>query len=169
MRLLFLNFGKIGYVEGQKFPRQEYVADAGKAICTLPLEVLVNKSTAGPAELIAGAILDNNRGELVGDKTFGSASIQRTIPLSDGGALILSVAKYYTPTGKVIQDTAITPTIIVADAANDELGPEDSNLAPSEKAKPEPARQQPDEQLRRAIEQLNKPAPAKPATAAAKQ
>jgi carboxyl-terminal processing protease len=154
---LFLNHGQIAYVEGQKYPRQSFTADPSKVITSLPLVVIVNKSTAGAAEIIAGAVLDNARGDVLGDKTFGAGSIQKTIDLQDGGALILSIAKYYTPGGKAIQDVAITPNVLVADKADDFIAPEDSDLTPDENEKPEPKKNQPDEQLRRAIEQLSKP------------
>jgi carboxyl-terminal processing protease len=153
---LFLNHGQIAYVEGQKYPRQNFAADPSKAISSSPLVVIVNKSTAGAAEIVAGAVLDNARGDVVGDKTFGTGSIQKTIDLQDGGALILSIAKYYTPGGKSIQDAAITPNVMVADKADDFIAPEDSDITPDENEKPEPKKNLPDEQLRRAIEQLSK-------------
>ena len=62
--------------------------------------MLVNKGTAGPAEVVAASILDNARGDVVGDKTFGDGSVQKVIELSDGSAVILSIAKYYSPKGK---------------------------------------------------------------------
>jgi carboxyl-terminal processing protease len=153
---LFLNHGQIAYVEGQKYPRQNFTADPSKAVTTLPLVVIVNKSTAGAAEIVAGAILDNARGDVLGDKTFGAGSIQKTIDLQDGGALILSIAKYYTPAGKAIQPAAITPNVLVADKADDFIAPDDSEIVPEENEKPEPPKSQPDEQLRRAIQQLTK-------------
>ncbi len=153
---LFLDHGQIAYVEGQKYPRQNFTADPAKAVTTLPLVVIVNKSTAGAAEIVAGAILDNARGDVLGDKTFGAGSIQKTIDLQDGGALILSIAKYYTPGGKAIQSAAITPNVLVADKADDFVAPDDSEMAPDENEKVEPQKNLPDEQLRRAIEQLTK-------------
>jgi carboxyl-terminal processing protease len=153
---LFLNHGQIAYVEGQKYPRQSFTADPSKAVTTLPLVVVVNKSTAGAAEIVAGAILDNARGDVLGDKTFGAGSIQKTIDLQDGGALILSIAKYYTPGGKAIQNASITPNVLVADKAEDFIAPDDSEVVPEDNEKPEPQKNQPDEQLRRAIEQLTK-------------
>jgi carboxyl-terminal processing protease len=120
------------------------------------LVVIVNKSTAGAAEIVAGAILGNARGDVLGDKTFGAGSIQKEIDLQDGGALILSIAKYYTPEGKAIQSAAITPNVLVADKADDFVAPDDAEIVPDENEKPEPAKSQPDEQLRRAIEQLTK-------------
>src|SRR6202007_3399451 len=97
---LFLNHGTITYLQGQKYPREAFNADPTKAITTLPLVVLVNRGTAGPAEIVAAAILENARGDVVGDKTFGDGSVQKLIDLPDGSALILSVAKYYSPGGK---------------------------------------------------------------------
>jgi carboxyl-terminal processing protease len=67
----------------------------------------------------------------VGDKTFGDGSVQKTIDLPDGGALILSIAKYYSPSGKAIQDVAITPNVLVADIAEDAVVPEDEDAAPA--------------------------------------
>jgi carboxyl-terminal processing protease len=152
---LFLNHGIITYVQGQKYPRQAFNADPSKAVSDLPLVILVNKGTAGPAEIVAAAILENARGDIVGDKTFGDGSVQKVIEMGDGSALILSVAKYYTPSGKAIQDSAITPNVLVADTDDEAALPdEDENAVPStdtEKAAP-----QPDQQLDKAIEVLKK-------------
>jgi carboxyl-terminal processing protease len=152
---LFLNHGTITYLQGQKYPREAFNAEPSKAVTTLPLVVLVNKGTAGPAEIVAAAVLENARGDVVGDKTFGDGSVQKLIELPDGSALILSIAKYYTPQGKAIQDTAVTPNVVVADVNDDVAVPdEDENTAPSDiekKAVPER-----DEQLDKAIEVLKK-------------
>ena len=148
---LFLNHGTIAYVQGQKYPKETFSADASKAVTTLPLVVLVNRGTAGPAEIVAGAILENARGDVVGDKTFGVGSIQKVIEIPDGSALILSVAKYYTPGGKAIQDSAITPNILVADKDDDGALPDEEDNSPQSQA-PKPPQE--DEQLRRAVEVL---------------
>jgi carboxyl-terminal processing protease len=130
-------------------------ADPSKVVSSLPLVVLVNKGTAGPAEIVASAILENARGDVVGDKTFGDGTIQKTIEMPDGSALILSVAKYYTPTGKAIQDTAVTPNVIVADADEDvPLPDEDENAAPADETTKKPQPPQTDQQLEKAIEVL---------------
>lgn len=150
---LFLNHGTITYVQGQKYPRQAFNADPSKDISDLPLVVLVNKGTAGPAEIVAAAILENARGDVVGDKTFGNGTVQKVIEMKDGSALILSIAKYYTPSGKAIQDSAITPNVLVADTDDDAgLPDEDDNSAPSTNDAKPPA--QPDLQLQKAIEVL---------------
>jgi carboxyl-terminal processing protease len=152
---LFLNHGTITYLQGQKYPREAFNAEPSKAVTSLPLAVLVNKSTSGPAEIVAAAILENARGDVVGDKTFGDGSVQKTIDLPDGGALILSVAKYYSPSGKVIQDTAVTPNVVVADA-DDGVGVDDGDgdgatAAPDQDEKP---KNQVDDQLNKALEVL---------------
>jgi len=150
---LFLNHGTITYLQGQKYPREAFNADPSKSVTNLPVVVLVNRGTAGPAEIVAAAILENARGDVVGDKTFGDGSIQKVIDLPDGSALILSIAKYYTPSGKAIQDAAITPNVLVADIDEDAALPdEDQQSAPADQAKK--ARPQTDEQLQKAIQVL---------------
>ena len=150
---LFLNHGTITYLQGQKYPREAFNADPAKDITSLPLVVLVNKGTAGPAEIVAAAVLENARGDVVGDKTFGDGSVQKLIELPDGGAVILSVAKYYSPQGKAIQDSAVTPNVMVADVSDDGPVPdEDENAVPADVEKKAPADR--DEQLQKAIEVL---------------
>lgn len=157
---LFLNHGTITYLQGQKYPKATFNADPQKKITDLPLAVVVNRGTAGPAEIVAASILENSRGDVVGDKTFGDGSIQKLIEVPDGSALILSVAKYYTPNGKAIQENGVTPNVQVAMAADDQavLPDDDDSAAPAEEMqKPAPPKE--DDQLRRAIEVLkNKPA-----------
>jgi carboxyl-terminal processing protease len=150
---LFLNHGTITYLQGQKYPRQAFNADPSRAITNLPVVVLVNKGTAGAAEIVAAAVLENARGDLVGDKTFGDGSVQKVIELPDGSALILSVAKYYSPSGKAIQDTAVTPNILVADTEDEVALPdEDQESAPPDEGKKQPPQQ--DKQLHQAIQVL---------------
>lgn len=150
---LFLNHGTITYLQGQKYPREAFNADPAKAITTLPLVVLVNKGTSGAAELVAAAVLDNARGDVVGDKTFGDGTVQKLIELPDGGALILSIAKYYSPQGKAIQDAAVTPNIQVADTSDEAAAvpDEDENAAPADEQKKEKVTPANDEQLQKAI------------------
>ncbi len=153
---LFLDHGTITYLQGQKFPRQAFNADPSKDITKLPVAVLVNRGTAGPAEIVAAAILENARGDVVGDKTFGDGSVQKLIEMHDDGALILSVAKYYSPGGKAIQDVAVTPNVLVADNSDDDGGLPDDDVAPAanpddKNAKP---KNQTDDQLNKALEVL---------------
>ncbi len=116
----FLQSGTIATLSGQKYPTQTFTAVASKFITSAPLVVLVNHGTSGAAEIVAGAVLDNKRGDVVGDRTFGEGSVQKTMDLPDGAALILSVAKYATPDGKKIQDDAVTPNVFVASADEDD-------------------------------------------------
>ena len=90
----------------------------------------------GAAELAAGAILDAKRGDVVGERTFGEGSVQKTIELPDGAALLLTVAKYETPSGKKIEDDAVTPNVAVAEpvAEEDEETPSPKGDEPLTKA-----------------------------------
>ncbi len=99
----------------------------------------MNRATAGPAEIVAAAILENARGDVVGAKTFGDGSVQKTIEMPDNSALILSIAKYYSPSGKAIQDTGITPNVLVADA-DEEAGLRMKSRRPRPKKRPLPPR-----------------------------
>ncbi|HEY9137852.1 MAG TPA: S41 family peptidase [Terriglobus sp.] len=113
----FLKSGTIAMLEGQKVTKQTFAAEPGKTVNDkAPMVTLVNRGTAGPAEIVAGALLDSKRSELVGEKTYGDGAQQRVFELADGGAIILSVAKFETPSGKKYQDDGITPTTPVATA-----------------------------------------------------
>ena len=148
---LFLDRGTIAYLKGQKYPREDYTADAQKAITRLPVVVLVNRGTAGPAEIVAAALLENGRGDVLGEKTFGIGSVQKLIEINDGSAVILSVAKYYSPGGKAIQDAAVTPNIVVADVADVVPETDDDNPNDTKPEAKKPANEKNDEQLQRAI------------------
>ena len=112
---LFLKQGRIAYLKGQRVPQQDFDADPSKAITDLPLAILTNTGTADGSEIAAAALADNKRAQLVGQRTFGDAALRKTITMDDGGAIILSVAKYYAANGKAIQDTGVTPANIVAE------------------------------------------------------
>lgn len=130
----FLKSGTMATLEGQKFPKQTFTADPAKCITDAPIEVLVNRGTYGPAELTAAALVDNKRGTLIGERTFGEGTVQKTIDLPDGSALLLTVAKFQTPGGKKIQDEAITPSVVVGPATPDDDGDEEN--APPAKGDP---------------------------------
>ena len=152
---LFLDHGTITYLQGQKYPKQTFNPDPQKAVASkLPLVVLVNRGTAGPAEIVASAVMENARGDVVGDKTFGSGAIQKVIEMPDGSALILSVAKYYTPSGKALEDTAITPNVLVADNSDDFAVPDEDDNAVDDQTQEKQKANQPDDQLNKAIEVL---------------
>jgi carboxyl-terminal processing protease len=118
------------------------------------LAVLVNRGTSGAAEIVAAAILENARGDVVGDKTFGDGSVQKTIDLPDGGALILSIAKYYSPSGKAIQDAAVTPNVVVADVPDEVAASEDEDGATPQAEEPAKPKNTVDDQLNKAVEVL---------------
>jgi carboxyl-terminal processing protease len=135
----------IATLEGQKFPRQVFTAERDKAInTTAPVVVLVNRGTAGPAELVAAALGDNKRAEIVGEKTFGEGTEQKTFELPDGAALILTVAKYESPSGKKLQDDGVTPEVVLASSLDDQgasdgtasAGPTAAASAPAKPAAP---------------------------------
>jgi carboxyl-terminal processing protease len=122
----FVKQGTLAMLEGQKFPQQTFTADAAKFISDAPLAVLVNRGTYGAAELAAAAIEDGKRGDVVGERTFGEGSVQKTIELPDGAALVLTVAKYERPSGKKIQDEAVLPTVLVGQAQDEEVDTEET-------------------------------------------
>jgi carboxyl-terminal processing protease len=164
----FLKQGTLATLEGQRFPRQTFPADPAQFITDAPLALLINRGTYGPAELTAAAIGDLKRGDVVGERTFGEGSVQKTIELpqtrkvslevwdrensakktieghyelTDPAALLLTVAKYEGPGGKKIQDEAVTPTVQVGNAAAEE----EEETAPPSKG---------DEPLNKALELL---------------
>jgi len=150
---LFLDKGLVTYLQGQRVARQDFNADASKVVWKLPVVVLTNRGTADGAEVAAAALEDNDRAKVVGERTYGDASLRRALTMDDGSAIILSVAKYYSPSGKAIQDTGVTPGELVqepepqAESDEDEVHPE----------APEPEHTAGEDViLKRAIELLNK-------------
>ncbi len=107
---LFLSKGRIASLKGQQHPEQVFEAEAGSAVTDVPLVVITDRATSGGAEIAAAAILDNKRGEVTGERTYGLAAIQITIPLDDGAALVLSVAKYYRGSGKALEEGGLEPS-----------------------------------------------------------
>jgi carboxyl-terminal processing protease len=128
----FIKQGTLATLQGQKFPTQTFAADPAICLTDAPLAVLVNRGTYGAAELAAAAIEDLKRGDVVGERTFGEGSVQKTIELPDGAALLLTVAKYQGPGGKKIQDEAVTPTVAVGHPIEDE----DEDTAPTKGDEP---------------------------------
>jgi carboxyl-terminal processing protease len=154
---LFLDKGLITYLSGQRYPRRDITAHPIDAVCDLPLAVLINQSTAGPAELIASAVLGNKRGEVVGMRSFGVGVFQKTILVGEGSALLLSVAKYYGPDGKAINDNGVTPSVVQSAGGTSAEADGEEELQ-----NPEHFGGKDDVQLRKAIEVLT------PASAPAK-
>jgi carboxyl-terminal processing protease len=152
----FLQGGTIATLSGQKYPSQTFTAEKSKFLTAVPLVVLVNHGTSGPGELVAAAILGNKRGDVVGDRTFGEGSVQKTLELPDGSALILSVAKYAAPDGKKIQDDAVQPNVVVASNDDDDDGqpaPQKGNKLGAPQV-PNTQKAQPDDQLNKALDVL---------------
>jgi carboxyl-terminal processing protease len=158
---LFVDRGTLTYSQGQKVTRESFEADPSKQITKLPLVVITNRGTASAAEVAASAILEAKRAEIVGDRTYGDAAVRRPITMEDGGAVILSVAKFYTNSGKAIQDTGVTPSIPVAEA-EPEAEEDDDAATP---AAPSTPKKEDDVVLKRALEVLVKGKNAVPATA----
>ena len=154
---LFIDKGVITYLQGQRFRRQDLDAHAEGKVCGLPLAVLINQSTAGPAEIVAAGVLGNKRGQVVGTHSFGVGVFQKTIPVGDGSALLLSVAKYYTPDGKPITE-GIQPSVVQAPTNDTASVDEDED-----QALPEHFGGKDDLQLQKAIEILKQAMPAKAA------
>lgn len=109
---LFIQKGLITYTYGQRDPRHDFMAEPMSTQFRMPLAVLINSATAGPAEIVADAVLDDKRGDVVGVRSFGVGVVQKAIPVGDGSGLLLSIAKYYGPDGKAIQDNGVTPNVV---------------------------------------------------------
>ena len=100
----FLPEGKlIVYTEGRKYPRTEEFANGTGSCQKMPIVVLVDEGSASASEIFAGAIQDNDRGMIIGRRTFGKGLVQQPIEFSDGSAIRLTIARYYTPSGRCIQ------------------------------------------------------------------
>jgi carboxyl-terminal processing protease len=147
---LFMDKGLMAYLQGQRVSKQEFHAESGNTVTNLPVVVITNRATADGAELAAAALMESKRAQVVGEKTYGSAAVRRTVTMDDGGAIILSVAKYYSPSGKSIPDNGVTPQHQVNEP---DVQPElDENGDPIDA--PETAPRKPDEDplLKKAVE-----------------
>jgi len=116
----FLTGGEIVSMRGRRpEDTQRFDATPGDLTGGKPVVVLINGGTASAAEIVAGALQDHKRATLVGMKSFGKGSVQTLYELEGGGALRLTTARYYTPSGRSIQAEGIVPTIAVAQSADD--------------------------------------------------
>ena len=160
---LFLDKGEITALEGQRVAKKEFSADPNDEVWNGPLVLITNHSTAGAAEIAAAGLLGNKRAQVVGERTYGNAGVRRTVQMDDGAAVILSVAKYYAPSGKAIQETGVVPTVQVVEADKSPDYDENGNPVPGSEPKSVE-----DNLLKNAVElvtgkstvaQLNNPAP----------
>jgi carboxyl-terminal processing protease len=118
----FLERGEIVSTRGRNAEEtQRFTAKAGDLTRGKPVIVLINGGSASAAEIVAGAIQDHKRGQIMGTRSFGKGSVQTIIPMGANGALRLTTARYYTPSGKSIQAKGIDPDLVVLQDIPDEL------------------------------------------------
>jgi carboxyl-terminal processing protease len=142
-----------------------YDAKAENDLTELPVAVIIDRTTAGASEIVAASIMENQRGDVVGERTlFGMGSEQELFPLDDGSALLLTVARYAAPSGKIFMTDGVTPNVEVKRADLAEVGPSDEGKqqqtdgAPPVVVAPKPAD---DLMLKKAIEVLTSGSKAK--------
>jgi carboxyl-terminal processing protease len=166
---LFIPSGTLTTLKGQTVPEQVFSADPAKVVWKGPVSILTEVTTTGPAEVLASAFSNTKRGDIVGERTFGLASQQKLIPIEDGAALILTVANYYNADGKSILEEGVAPTEVVraSSSLSDDSDEGDDASANTGAQKEPPVGPKPlsadDPVLRKALELLKAPAPAKKA------
>ena len=116
---LFLAGGPVAKVVGRRVEERLLQADPASTAWSGPLAVLVDNGTAGPGEIVAAALLDAGRADLVGERTFGRAALSKAVPLPEGG-LVLTVAKYLSPKGTSIHGEGLQPTVPVSPHRDDD-------------------------------------------------
>ena len=117
----WLKSGDVVLIADAQGVRDSYEANGSPLEPDAPLAVLVNRGTASAAEVLAGALRDNGRAAVAGETTFGKGLIQTVVPLSDGSAVAVTVARYQTPAGADINKKGITPDLALADGGVDAL------------------------------------------------
>ncbi|HET9533078.1 MAG TPA: S41 family peptidase [Blastocatellia bacterium] len=157
---LFVGSGPLARIIGKGGKETDVrSADPNKVVFTGPLAVVIDRSTAGPAEIIAAAVRDQKRGEVVGERTFGAGSEQQLFSLADGGALLITIAKYAPGSGKPFMEEPVNPTVkverlteteVVLPDGDDEEAEDRADQPQAAPPKPEPPVE--DVQLKKAIE-----------------
>lgn len=120
----FLDQGLIVYTRGRGEPEQRYQALSAQRFAGVPVMVLINRYSASAAEVLAGALQDQKRATIVGQTSYGKGSVQKLWPIGSGRAIKLTVARYYTPNGRMIEGQGIVPDQVIADSkpsANDPM------------------------------------------------
>jgi carboxyl-terminal processing protease len=129
---IFVRGGVLAKLNSARGVEQLLQGDPARVAWEGPLCILVDNGTAGAGEIVAGAVLDAGRGELVGEPTFGRAAVQKAVPLPEGG-LILTTGKYSTPKGTAIHGRGLSPSVAVARVHDDD--DDDATPAPATTAK----------------------------------
>ncbi len=110
----FLNEGLIVYTEGRsERTKVSFEAEDGDSMNGRPIVILINEGSASASEIVAGALQDQKRAIIAGRTSFGKGSVQTLMPLSNGGAIKVTTARYYTPKGRSIQAKGIEPDIVI--------------------------------------------------------
>jgi carboxyl-terminal processing protease len=129
----FLEKGLIVYTEGRiKNSKISFDAEAGDAISGAPLVVLINAGSASASEIVSGALQDHKRAVIMGEKSFGKGSVQTILPTSNGAAIKLTTARYFTPLGRSIQAEGIKPDVVLEKFKLESVKP--SNYKPIKEA-----------------------------------
>lgn len=111
---IFLNGGPVVETKGRsERANEKYTADKSRHMTDLPMAVLINGGSASASEIVAGALMDRGRAVLVGEKSFGKGSVQTLFPLTDGSGIYVTIARYYTPSGRMIDHVGLSPDIEV--------------------------------------------------------
>ena len=116
----FLDDGEIVSTKGRKISEtRRFFSKKGDGINGKPLIVIINTGSASAAEIVSGALKDHKRAIILGERSYGKGSVQSIVPLKNGGALRLTISKYYLPSGKSISEVGVLPDILVEEVGNE--------------------------------------------------
>ena len=116
----FLNDGEIVSTKGRRISEtRKFFARKGDEVKGKPVVVIINNGSASASEILAGALKDHKRAIILGENSYGKGSVQSIIPLRNGGGMMLTISKYYLPSGKSISDVGVTPDILVEEIDDD--------------------------------------------------